>query len=151
MGEAALNTMLALRGGEFHHVAYAEPAAHTLEGSWEFLLMEAARHRDELLANAAERAAESELPPAQRPLEADAGISEVVIGSVQGEVWYERGTEQPTERLAVAKVLHNVGRRMEEFLPFGTLERIEFPLDDERIVMRFHEQGAMFVRGRVPK
>src|SRR5688572_24507763 len=50
LGEEALNRLLALRGGEFHHAPYSEPPAHTLEGSWEFLLMEAARARDEMLA-----------------------------------------------------------------------------------------------------
>jgi CheY-like chemotaxis protein len=149
LGESALNAMLALRGGEFHHAAYTEPAAHTLEGSWEFLLMEAARNRDEMLASAAEQSAASE-PAISSGAEFGAGIHEVVIGSIQGDVWFERGAEQASERLAVAKVLHNVGRRLEEYLPFGILERIEFPMEEERMIVRLHERGTMFVRGRVP-
>jgi len=47
-GEAAFNQMLALRGGEFVLRPFTEPTEHTLEGSWEFLLMEAARMRDEM-------------------------------------------------------------------------------------------------------
>ena len=46
-GEAAFNEILGLKGGEFELQPFSEPAARTLEGQWEFLLMEAARKRDE--------------------------------------------------------------------------------------------------------
>ena len=38
---------MSLGGGQFHLKPFAEPPARTLSGSWEFLLMEAARKRDE--------------------------------------------------------------------------------------------------------
>jgi CheY-like chemotaxis protein len=47
-GEEALNHLLALRGGEFKLRSFAEPPARTIDGSWELLLMEAARLRDEI-------------------------------------------------------------------------------------------------------
>ena len=46
-GEAALNKILALRGGEFNLRPFKEPARQSIDGQWEFLLMEAARMRDE--------------------------------------------------------------------------------------------------------
>jgi CheY-like chemotaxis protein len=46
-GEAALYGLLALRGGEFNLLPFAEPAQRTISGHWEFLLMEAARVIDE--------------------------------------------------------------------------------------------------------
>lgn len=46
-GEAAFNRVLGLKGGEFDLRPYAEPPAQTIEGQWEFLLMEAARQVDE--------------------------------------------------------------------------------------------------------
>ena len=46
-GEAALYGLLALRGGEFNLLPFAEPAQRTISGHWEFLLMEAARLHDE--------------------------------------------------------------------------------------------------------
>ena len=55
VGEEAFNHLLSLGGGEFDVQPYAEPAQRTIEGSWEFLLMEAARRRDE--------ASESTPPP----------------------------------------------------------------------------------------
>lgn len=46
-GELALYSLLALRGGEFNLLPYTEPAERTIQGQWEFLLMEAARLQDE--------------------------------------------------------------------------------------------------------
>src|SRR5689334_20290914 len=54
-GEAGLQQLLSLTGGEFHHRAYTDPPKKTLEGSWEFLLMEAVRQRDEAVGAAAEK------------------------------------------------------------------------------------------------
>jgi CheY-like chemotaxis protein len=46
-GEDAFNYLLGLAGGEFDVQPFAEPPAKSITGSWEFLLMEAARKRDE--------------------------------------------------------------------------------------------------------
>ena len=46
-GEEALNYLLALKGGEFKLRTFVEPPTRNIEGSWEFLLMEASRLRDE--------------------------------------------------------------------------------------------------------
>ena len=50
IGETAFNKVLALPGGEFELRPWAEPAQKTITGSWEFLLMEAARSRDEIFS-----------------------------------------------------------------------------------------------------
>jgi CheY-like chemotaxis protein len=49
-GEEAFNFLMALKGGEFNLQPYAEPPQRTITGSWEFLLMEAARKQDEASA-----------------------------------------------------------------------------------------------------
>jgi len=46
-GEDAFNYLLGLSGGEFDVQPFAPPATQSISGSWEFLLMEAARKRDE--------------------------------------------------------------------------------------------------------
>jgi CheY-like chemotaxis protein len=46
-GEEAFNHLMALAGGKFNLKPFSEPPARTISGSWEFLLMEAARVRDE--------------------------------------------------------------------------------------------------------
>jgi len=46
-GERALQYLLALAGGSFELLPFEPPPQRTIEGQWEFLLMEAARLRDE--------------------------------------------------------------------------------------------------------
>jgi len=46
-GEKALQLLLSLTGGEFRLLQFKPPKNRTIDGSWEFLLMEAARLRDE--------------------------------------------------------------------------------------------------------
>ena len=47
-GEDAFNYLLGLTGGEFDVQPFVAPPTQSISGSWEFLLMEAARKRDEL-------------------------------------------------------------------------------------------------------
>ena len=49
-GERALQRLLALPGGSFELVPFELPPENTISGPWEFLLMEAARVRDETAA-----------------------------------------------------------------------------------------------------
>lgn len=46
-GESAFHKILSLRGGTFQLLPFEDPGRTTLDGSWEFLLMEAAQKRDE--------------------------------------------------------------------------------------------------------
>ena len=56
-GEKAFYKLLALNGGEFQLQSFKKPPAHTVNGQWEFLLMEAARVHDENAASATEKIA----------------------------------------------------------------------------------------------
>lgn len=47
-GVLAFNQILGLAGGEFDLGPFSEPPERSISGSWEFLLMEAARQRDEV-------------------------------------------------------------------------------------------------------
>ena len=46
-GEEAFNYLMALSGGEFNLKPFSEPSQRTISAQWEFLIMEAARKRDE--------------------------------------------------------------------------------------------------------
>jgi len=52
-GQEAFNRIIAFPGGEFRLKAFVPPPGRTLEGQWEFLLMEACRQRDEAAEAAA--------------------------------------------------------------------------------------------------
>jgi CheY-like chemotaxis protein len=62
-GEDAFNRLMSLSGGQFNLKPFVQPPSITISGSWEFLLMEAARQRDEALES------ESQLPPWATPAE----------------------------------------------------------------------------------
>jgi CheY-like chemotaxis protein len=66
-GEPAFHQILRLQGGTFHLLPFEDPGKTTLEGSWEFLLMEAARLRDEA-------GAPPEPTPRQKPELAESGL-----------------------------------------------------------------------------
>jgi CheY-like chemotaxis protein len=164
-GETALNQLLALRGGEFLHSHYSEPPAITLEGSWEFLLMEAARLRDEMLAASQENPNLEEIEPVfptpkqgkarskaagPPPIPTlQAGVLEMFVVSTKGEVLYEKGVTDVPQRKAILNLLNSVGRKMETSSPYGPLEGVEFMADDARMVARLYEDGAVFVRGNI--
>ena len=56
-GEPAFNRLLGFTGGQFNLKGFSEPPDRSINGSWEFLLMEAARMRDEELNVEAQAAA----------------------------------------------------------------------------------------------
>ena len=58
IGEDAFNQLMALSGGQFALKPFTEPTARSVNGQWEFLLMEAARKTDE-----AKEALAASLPP----------------------------------------------------------------------------------------
>lgn len=58
-GEEAFQRLLALSRGQFQVKAFSEPPARTISGPWEFLLMEAARKRDEELEAASQSAGQA--------------------------------------------------------------------------------------------
>lgn len=68
-GEAAFNAILVMQGGEFDLRAYRDPPRQSMEGQWEFLLMEAARLQDER-AEAAGPPADGAAPDPQRDVPA---------------------------------------------------------------------------------
>ena len=66
-GEEAFNHLLSLSGGRFNLKPFTEPPARTIKGSWEFLVMEAARQRDEAASDqaATDQAARDQATPDQ--------------------------------------------------------------------------------------
>jgi CheY-like chemotaxis protein len=56
-GEKAFYKLLSLNGGEFQLQSFKQPPARTVNGQWEFLLMEAARVHDETAASTPENVA----------------------------------------------------------------------------------------------
>jgi CheY-like chemotaxis protein len=99
-GEKAFYKLLSLNGGEFQLQSFKQPPSHTVNGQWEFLLMEAARVHDENAANATEKIAPvtakplaaKPVPPEQSPAPASTGAEShghgedfVVVATYDGQ------------------------------------------------------------------
>src|SRR5436190_3061169 len=69
VGTEAFNFLMWLTGGEFAQKPFVNPSKQTISDSWEFLLMEAARKRDELLEpSGTEEPEQQQVIPQFRPM-----------------------------------------------------------------------------------
>ena len=173
-GEDAFNRLMSLSGGQFNLKPYAEPLAVTISGSWEFLLMEAARKRDEA------QEADSQLPDWAAPAEPGTALSlfsaeleispvmeqpvvapkpisvqeekfrpaidEVLICSTQGDVLYEWQCADANARIRFLQFLSQKSWQMRQGLPIGYFQRLEIESPKNRIVTRIDPDRALFVR-----
>ncbi len=67
-GESALNKILSLKGGEFSLRPFVDPPRQTIDGPWEFLVMEAARANDEASGTESEETEPQTFAPPEPPL-----------------------------------------------------------------------------------
>lgn len=177
-GEAGLQKILTITGGEFKHLPFAEPPRETLEGSWEFLLLEAVRQRDEAAggeagqtdampeadlfqsANAAPEAPEPRLAPIflqaesapveAAPVEEAPVINELVVCADTGEVLYETGSPSAAARRKMCAAAFDGGAKIQALIPVGALERIEFLSAPGRVMARFQDGQSIFIRAQDP-
>jgi len=103
-GEEALFKLLALNRGDFQLKAFIKPLERTVQGSWEFLLMESARKRDEeknilvaeetvLMTKPAPPVPSSAVPPENKPTspvtnEPSAPGDEFIVVSTYDGEWH---------------------------------------------------------------
>jgi CheY-like chemotaxis protein len=165
LGEVALYSLLALRGGEFNLRPFTPPPQRTIEGQWEFLLMEAARLRDEggvaetapeaaalpEVRPAAPAAAEAvrmtaeELSPASQP-PPEVVVEEVVLCSGTGEVLFEWGCRSLEPSLALLGLVEEQARQLVSGLPVGRLERAVFHTSSGRVLCLVQSDRRLLVR-----
>lgn len=173
-GESALYALLASRGGEFRLKPFEEPPARSLSGQWEFLLMEAARQRDERAEQAAAEAPPPEalladLPPTvatePRPTSAVAQaqaaareppgrvfqpkIEEVLICSARGDVLYEWQCENTNARIGLLEFLSRKSVVLAQGLPLGDFDRVEIQGEACRTVVQIQPARSLLVRSRI--
>jgi hypothetical protein len=177
-GEAAFNHLLGLRGGEFNVLPFAEPPQRTISDPWEFLIMEAARKRDEAAGNApattpvpenfalfpekrAPVPAASAEPAATRPAPASAPsgpsdgarprIDEMLVASPHGEVLYLWQCTQPGERIRFLEFVSQRARQLAQGLPLGAFNRLEAESGTTRAVTQMQTDRTIFIhRTAVP-
>ena len=149
-GEAAFYKLLAIPSGEFQLHPFESPPKRTIEGQWEFLLMEAARMRDEMAAEMPPAGSASEPAAVAESAAAMPGIGvqveETLICSGQGEPYY---IWQCPDRQARVGLLQNVAQqaaRLKQLMPLGDFDRLEIQLADGRAIAQARADRMVFIR-----
>jgi hypothetical protein len=151
VGEAAFYKLLALPSGEFQLQPFESPPKRTIEGQWEFLLMEAARVRDETAA----AAATGTVPPAAPAPIVEPSITAPDVGAQVEETLICSGTGDPLyvwqcpDRPARVALLQDVAQRaafFSQLLPLGNFDRLEIQLADSRAVVQAGADRLVFIR-----
>jgi len=111
-GEAAFNSMLSFDGGEFNLRPFSEPTERTIQGQWEFLLMEAARVQDEIAERNKTSSDRAGISPGSE------GVAPLLPDSAKNDA---SGSVDPTESIvqpapAVARPVLPDLRSIEEFI-----------------------------------
>lgn len=143
VGEQALQKLLSLPGGSFELAQFEAPPQQTLNGPWEFLLMEAARVRDEMSANGAE------VDPQTLTAPTDASASrleETLICYSSGELLYETQCADVPARAAWLQAVVEQAGRLGGILPLGNFDRLDVQLAGGRVVALARVGRLVYVR-----
>jgi CheY-like chemotaxis protein len=146
-GEKALQKLLSFAGGSFQLLPFEHPPQRTINGSWEFLLMEAARVRDETaLKNAEGAPPPAGAVPGIAETAANVAVAETLICSEQGELLYEWQCPDVIPRLVLLQNIAQQAAAIAADLPFGNFDRLELNLDGGRAVAQTRADRLVFVR-----
>ncbi len=149
-GEKAFQKILCMTGGAFQLAPFEKPSQRTIEGPWEFLLMEAARVRDEAGTPAAAEncGAETEAAAAEAAVAATPAVrlAETLICTGRGEPLHAWQCANPDARIALFKDVAQQAERLSQILPLGKFDRLELQLTDGRAIVQTRTDRRVFVR-----
>ena len=152
VGQNAFQKLLSLVSGEFQLQPFEPPSERTIEGQWEFLLMDAARAHDEKVSQvvATETAEKTEpLPPAKIPATVSGSpvhVAETLICSGQGDVLYVWQCRDVNTRVKLLQHIAQQTARFGQLLPLGTFDRLEIQLAIGRVVAQTKSDRMILVR-----
>ncbi len=157
-GEMALYGLLALSGGEFQLLPFSEPAHRTISGQYQFLLMEAARLRDEGGSAAAPLEAptkgfDTEMTAAEGAAPTDprgVRIEEMLLCSGANEVLYQWKCETIENHLELFKQLEEQTTLAAKGTPSGRFHRVTAETARGRVLMHVQPTLKLLVRSALP-
>jgi CheY-like chemotaxis protein len=154
-GEMALYGLLALTGGQFNIQPFAEPQRRTISGQYQFLLMEAARLRDETGSEAKPPGRDSDFSgsSAESPTPTEARgirIEEVLLSSSAGEVLYQWKCESIDKQLELLKRLEQQVLQASKGTPSGRFHRVSMDTGNRRILAQIQPAFKLLVRSQLP-
>jgi CheY-like chemotaxis protein len=144
-GERALQRLLSLPGGSFELVPFEPPPQRSITGPWEFLLMEAARMRDEMAARTPSDEPQVDPQTLAAPVAATVQLVETVVFSGFGKVLYEAGCNDVPGRVLLLK---NIGRRaanLAQTVSLGDFDRVELQFPGGRAIAQAKPDRLVYV------
>jgi hypothetical protein len=146
-GEGALYKLLSLPGGSFELAPFEHPEEKTLGGSWEMLLMEAARLRDENAANPP--AGEAAVDP--RTLSAPVShtsshLEETLVCTRSGDTLFDATRDDAPVRVNWMQAIEQQAAQLGQILPLGSFDRFESELAEGRNLVVSRGGKLVFVR-----
>lgn len=155
-GEMALYSLLGLSGGQFSLQSFSEPPRRTINGQFQFLLMEAARLRDETSQSGTKpsggRGGADFLTTSDTPSEArGVRIEEVLLSSGAGEVLYEWKCESIEKRLELLKKLEQQALQASKGTPSGRFHRVSMETGNSRLLAQIQPAFKLLVRSCLPE
>jgi CheY-like chemotaxis protein len=158
-GEMALYGLLAWPRGEFTLEPFTEPARRSISGQYQFLLMEAARLRDEAGAQPAAqpgglgRAADFGATSFESPVATEARgarIEEVLLCSSTREVLYQSKCEAIESRLDLLAKLEQRALQASKGTPSGRFHRVSMDTGTSRMLVVVQPGFKLLVRSTLP-
>ncbi len=144
-GERAFQKLFTITAGTFELLEYEVPPERTINRTWEFLLNEVLRQREQFARRAAageDLSANGEnTPPAQA-----AWTAEILICSGAGEIFYHWQCAAPAERMALLQKISAGAEKLIPNLQLGKLDRVEVRLAEGRVVLQPRADRLVFVR-----
>jgi CheY-like chemotaxis protein len=146
-GEKALYKLLSLPGGSFELAQFEPPEEKTLSGSWEMLLMEAARVRDEMAVNGKEVNG-SEAHPAAPAAEAKTSsrLEETLVCTRTGDMLFDATPEDVPARIGWLQSVEQRAGQLGQVFALGDFDRLETELAEGRALSLVRGGKLIFVR-----
>ena len=152
-GDVALFGLLGLHGGQFNFLVYQEPARRTITGDYEYLLLEAARLKDEgaillnsgMIRNALQSLPVTTITPTGGSMAADA--TEMLLCSGSGEVLHARNCDTE-RRISLITSVAQQADQISSILPSGRFDRLEVLSGEGRVVFLLQPHIRLMVRSQ---
>jgi hypothetical protein len=147
----ALYGLLALPGGQFTLQPFAQPPRRTVNGQYQFLLMEAARLRDETGSQSGHKPGSISPAESTAPTEArGVRIEEVLLSSSAGEVLYQSKCEAIENRLELFKEIEKHAMQASKGTPSGRFHRVSVDTGNNRVLVQIQPAFKLLVRSTLP-
>ena len=144
-GERALQRLLGLSGGSFELVPFEPPPEKTISGPWEFLLMEAARMRDEQASQPPSKEPPVDPETLATPAPPTLRVVETLICTAMGKVLYEADCPDLSGRVLFLKNLGRQAVQMAQITGLGNFDRVELQFSNGRAIAQSRPDRLVYV------